>query len=141
MTALLIKIEDVLCHITPPQQVGCIKHRQMQHHIWVLKGPTLSHNFIRASLTFFSFPPSFVNVIISSLRSQHHFLVGSVAIKEVVFCQEAGIGQSDPFSPHLFSFCTAIVIYPPRHLQAKVGMYLYVGDFLITFGQEATNSR
>ena len=61
--------------------------------------PTLSHNFIRAALTFFSFPPIFVNLVISSFRSQYHFLVGGAAIKAVTFYQEAGIGQGDPFSP------------------------------------------
>ena len=29
LTVLLIQVEDILCQITPPQQVGCIKHRQM----------------------------------------------------------------------------------------------------------------
>ena len=94
----------------------------MQHHIWGVREewdtaesmmlltidyrnafPTLSHNFIRAALTFFSFPPTFVNLAISSLKSHYHFLVGSAAIKEATFCQEAGIGQGDPFSPQLFS--------------------------------------
>ena len=100
--------------------------------------PTLSHNFIRAALAFFSFPPTFVNLVISSLRSPYHFLVGNAAIKEVIFYQKAGIGQGDPFSAQLFSFCTAIIIYPLRQLRGKMGMYLYVGDFLITFGQETT---
>ena len=76
--------------------------------------PTLSHNFIRATLTFFSFPPTFVSLVISSLRSQYHFLVGSAAIRKVIFYQEAGIGQGDPFSPQLFSFCATIIIYPLR---------------------------
>ena len=115
MTALLIQVEDIPRQIPPPpppQQVGCIKHPQMQHHIWGVRGewdttesmmlltidyrnasPTLSHNFIRAALTFFSFPPTFVNLVISSLRSHYHFLVGSAAIKEVTFYQEAGIVQ------------------------------------------------
>ena len=99
---------------------------------------THSHNFFKAALTFFSLPPTFVNLVMSSLRSQYHFLVGSVAIREVTFYQEAGIGQGDPFSPQLFSFCAAIIIYPLRHLRVKIGMYLYVYDFLITFGQETT---
>ena len=103
--------------------------------------PTLSHNFIRAALTFFSFPPTFVNLIISSLRSHYHFLVGSAAIKEVTFYQEASIGQGDPFSPQVFSFCAAIIIYPLRHLRFKMGMYLYVDDFLITFGPETTKRQ
>ena len=54
--------------------------------------PELSHNFIRATLTFFSFPPTFVSRVMSSLRSQYHFLVGSAAIREVIFYQAAGIG-------------------------------------------------
>ena len=103
--------------------------------------PTLSHNFIRAALTFFSFPPTFVNLVISSLRSHYHFLVGSAAIKEVTFYQEAGIGQGDLFSPQLFSFCAAVIIYPLRHLRFKMGMYLYVDDFLITFGRETTKQQ
>ena len=161
MTALLIQVEDILRQITPPppQQVGCIKHRQMQHHIWGVRGewdtaesmmlltidyrnafPTLSHNFIRAALTFFSFPPTFVNLV-ETLRSHYHFLVGNAAIKEVTFYQEAGIGQGDPFSPQLFSFCAAVIIYPLRHLRFKMGMYLYVDDFLITFGRETTKQQ
>ena len=68
-------------------------------------------------------------------------LLGSAAIKEVVFYQDVGIGQGAPFSPQFFSFCATIVIYPLRHLQTKVGMYLYVDDFLITFRQEATKHQ
>ena len=100
--------------------------------------PTLSHNFTRAALTFFSFPPTFVNLGISLLRLQYHFLVGSAAIREVIFYQEAGIGQGDPVSPQLFSFCAAIIIYTLWQLRVKMGMYLYVDDFLITVGQETT---
>ena len=156
MTALLIHVEDSLRQIT---QVGCIQHRQMQHHIWGVRGewgttesmmlltidyrnvfPTLSHNFIRAALTFFSFPPTFVSLVISSLRSQYHFLVGIAAIREVIFYQEAAIGQGDPFSLQLFSFCAAIIIYPLRQLRVKMGIYLYVDDFLIMFGQEPPNN-
>ena len=103
--------------------------------------PTLSHNVIKAALTFFSFSPTFVNLVISSLRSQYHFLVGSAAIREVIFYQEACIGQGDPFPPQLFSFCAAIIIYPLRHLRFKMGMYLYVDDFLITFGEETTKQQ
>ena len=79
-----------------------------------------------------------MNLVISSLRSHYHFLAGSAAIKEVTFYQEAGIGKGDPFSPQLFSFCAAVIIYPLRHLRFKMGMYLYVDDFLITFGRETT---
>ena len=82
-----------------------------------------------------------MNRVISSLRSQYHFLVGSAAIKEVTFYQEAGIGQGDPFSPQLFSFCATIIIYPLRHLRVKMGMYLHVDDFLITFGRETTKQQ
>ena len=32
MTILLIQVEDILRQITLPQQVGCIKHRQMAGH-------------------------------------------------------------------------------------------------------------
>ena len=88
--------------------------------------PTLSHNLMRAALTFSSFPPTFVNLVIYSLRSQHYFLVGSAGIREVKFYQEARIGQGDSFSPQLFSFCAAIIIYPLRQLRVKMGMYLYM---------------
>ena len=83
-------------------------------------------------------PPSHMNLVISSLRWQYHLVQGSVAIREVIFYQEAGIGQGDPFSPQLFSFCAAIIIYPLRQLRVTMGMRLYVDDFLITFGQVAT---
>ena len=45
------------------------------------------------------------------------------------------------FSRQLFSFCAAIIIYPLRQLRVKMGMYLYVDDFLITFGQETTKQQ
>ena len=117
MRALLIQVEDILCQMTPPQQVGCIKHQQMQHHIWGVRGECVtlesmmpidsatpsppSHNFIRAALTFFSFPPTFLNLIIPISRSEYHFLVGSAAVREVKFYQEIGIGQGDAFPPQL----------------------------------------
>ena len=82
-----------------------------------------------------------MSLVISSLRSQYHFLVGSAAIREVIFYQEAGIGQGDPFSPQLFSFCTAIIICPLRQPRVKMRMYLYVDDFLVTFGQETTKRQ
>ena len=59
----------------------------------------------------------------------------------MIFYQEAGIGQGAPFPPQLFSFCAAIIIYPLRHLRVKMGMYLYVDDFLITFGWETTKQQ
>ena len=67
--------------------------------------------------------------------------MGSAAIREVIFYQEAGIGQGDPFSPQLFSFCAAIIIYPLRQLRVKMGMYLYVDEFLIVFGHEITQRQ
>ena len=51
---------------------------------------TLSHDFIRAGLTFFSVPPTFVNLVISSLRSQYHFLVASAAIRRPENCFAGG---------------------------------------------------
>ena len=55
--------------------------------------------------------------------------------------QEAGIGQGDPFPPHLFSFCAAIVLYLLRQLQGRLGLYLYIDDFLITFASDVTLSQ
>ena len=103
--------------------------------------PTLSHNFIRVALTFFSFPPTFVSLVISSLRSQYHFLVGSAAMREVIFYQEVSIGQGDPFSAQNFSFCAAIISNPFRQLRVKIGLYLYVDAFLIMFGQKAAKQQ
>ena len=51
---------------------------------------TLSHDFIRAGLTFLSVPPTFVNLVISSLRSQYHFLVASAAIRRPENCFAGG---------------------------------------------------
>ena len=104
MIVLLIEVEDILRQITPPQQVGCTEHKQMQHHIWGVWGewvtandtmlltiddrnafPTLLHNFIQAALNFFSFSPMFVKLVIASLRSHYHFLLGNAAIIEVTF--------------------------------------------------------
>ena len=83
-----------------------------------------------------------MNLVISSLRSQYHFLLGNAAIREVIFYpQLAGIGQCDPSPPQLFSFCAAIIIYPVRQLRVKMGMHLYVDCFLITFGQETTKQQ
>ena len=163
MTTLLIQVEHIPRQIAPPppqQQVGCIKHRQMQHHIWGVRRerdtaesmmlltidyrntfPTLSHIFITTPLTFFSFPPTFMSPVISALRSQYHFVLGSADIREVRFYQEAGIGHGDPFLPQLFSFCATIIIYPLRLLRAKRGTYLYVDHFLIMFGQETTKQQ
>ena len=59
----------------------------------------------------------------------------------MTFYQEAGMGQGDPFSPQMFSFCAAVIISPPRHLRFKTGMYLYVDDFLVTFGRETTKQQ
>ena len=67
--------------------------------------------------------------------------MGTAAIKEVTFSHEVGIGQGDPFPPEPFSFCAAIVIYLLPHLQARLGLHLYVDDFLVTFASKVTLSQ
>jgi hypothetical protein len=38
MTIVMCMVEDVITHMTHPQQVGCIKGRKMIRHIWGAKG-------------------------------------------------------------------------------------------------------
>ena len=76
--------------------------------------PTLSHNFIQAMLNFFSFSPMFVTLVVASLGSQYHFLVGSTAIKEVTFSQKRLSVKGTPFlhncSPFVWLLSTRLTV-------------------------------
>ena len=50
----------------------------------------------------------------------YHFCVGRGMVREYVFRPEAGIGQRDPFSPVLFSFCVSFVLYPLERVQRSL---------------------
>ena len=132
MTILFIQVEDILRQITPPQQVGCIKGIQIQHHIWGVRGewvnaddtmlltidyrnafPTLSHNFIQATLNFFSFPPigMFVKLVIAFLLSQYHFFVGCGNQRSYLLSGSMYWSRGPILPPNVFLLCGNC--YPP----------------------------
>ena len=121
----------------------------MLHHIWGVKAgydsldkrvlvsfdfsnafPTLSHSLIEGMLNLIQIPPFHVLFIMSTLVAPYHFCVGKGVVKEVLFRLEFGIGQGDPFSPLLFSFCASFVLFLFDDL---VGAYpfMYVDDLCV----------
>ena len=102
----------------------------MIHHIWGVTGgfdslhkcalvsfdfsntfPTLSHTFVEAVLLTIQIPPFHIQFILSTLVAPYHFCVGWGVVKEISFTSRAGIGQGDPFSPLLFSFCALLFFF------------------------------
>ena len=85
--------------------------------------PTLSHAFIQAMLQLIELPMGYVPFVLGTLRTPYQFCVGRGVVREVSYRPKAGIGQRDPFSPVLFSFCVAFVL----HLLSKIqGLSLYM---------------
>ena len=153
MNVVSLQIEQHFQQLMHKQQVGCVKGRHMIHHIRGVKGvfdsldkavlvsfdfsnafPTLSHNFVEAVLRTIQLPPFHVMFIMSTLVPPYHFYMGKGVVREVTFLPYSGIGQGDPFSPLLFSFCVSFVLFLFDEL---VGAYpfMYVDDLCIVLSR------
>ena len=73
--------------------------------------PTLSHNVLEAVLQTIQIPPFHIQFMLSTLLAPYHFYIGRGGVQEVTFLLRAGIGQGDPFSPLLFSFCASFLLF------------------------------
>ena len=146
MTILCIQVEQIFQQLTHPRQVGCVKGRQMIHHVWGVRRtyersdrclmvnfhfsnafPTPSHAFIQAVLQLIELPMGYILFVLATLRTPYQFCVGRGVVREVSYRPKAGTGQGDPFSPVLFSFCVAFVL----HLLSKIqglSSYMYADD-------------
>ena len=149
MTIVAMQIEQIIQQLSHKQQVGCIKGRHMIQHIWGVKRgfesldkgllvsfdfsnafPTLSHVFIEAVLHKIQIPPFHVHFILATLVTPYHFCVGKGIVREVLFTPGAGIGQGDPFSPLLFSFCAYVVLFAFNPVSSAFP-FMYVDDLCV----------
>ena len=149
MTIVAMQIEQIIQQLSHKQQVGCIKGRHMIQHIWGVKGgfesldkgllvsfdfsnafPTLSHVFIEAVLHKIQIPLFHVHFILATLVAPYHFCVGKGIVREVLFTPGAGIGQGDPFSPLLFSFCASFVLFAFDSVSSAFP-FMYVDDLCV----------
>ena len=71
-----------------------------------------------------------IKFIMSTLTTPYMFCVGQGVVPEVFFFPRAGIGQGDPFSPVLFSFCGSFLLHRLSSLKST-DPYLYVGDYCV----------
>ena len=91
---------------------------------------SLSHSFIAAVLKLTCLPQTYIAFILSTLVAPFHFHVGRGVVREIFFLLKAGFGQGDPFSPVLFSFCAAFVLYRIDQIP-RSGPYMYADDLCV----------
>ena len=106
-----MSVEQIFQHLTHRRQVGRVKGRQMIHHVWGVRSgyehmqtgalisfdssnafPTLTHEFIFATLHLIELPETMIAFIPSTLITPYHLCVGRGVVREVVFFQESVIG-------------------------------------------------
>ena len=77
--------------------------------------------------------------ILSTPTAPYHFCVGRGVVPEVIFQPKADIGQGDPFSPLLFSFCASFVLFMFDEL---IGAYpfMYVDDLCVLISSRFTSN-
>ena len=146
MTILCLQVEQIFQQLTHSRQVGCVKGRQMINHIWGVRStfemterclmvsfdfsnafPTLSHTFIQAVLQLIELPIGYVLFVLATLRTPYQFCVGRGVVRDVSYVPKAGIGQGDPFSPVLFSFCVSFVLHLLSTIRG-LNSYMYADD-------------
>ena len=146
MTILCIQVEQMFQQLTHSRQVGCVKGRQMINHIWGVWStfepvdrcvmvsfdfsnafPTLSHACIQAVLRLIQRTAGYVLVVLAIVRMPYQFCVGRGVVREVNYMPKAGIGQGDPFSPVLFSFCVAFVLHLLSEI-TNMDSFMYLDD-------------
>ena len=149
MNILCIQVEQIFQQLTHRREVGCVKGRQMLHHIWSMRSgyedmsqgilvsfdfskafPSFSHSFIEAVLEIICLPASYIQFALPTLAALFHFCVGKGVVREVLFEPQSGIGQGDPFSTVLFSFCVSFVLYPIEEIP-RTNPYMYVDDLCV----------
>ena len=102
-TMLLIHIEDVLAQFVHPSQVGSLRGRQMQNHLWSLRSlcevrpsyvaigvdfvlalTSLSHVFISSLLKFFRLRANYIRLVMVVMKAPHKFMVGVPVVHGVI---------------------------------------------------------
>ena len=146
MTILCLQVEQNFQQLTHSRQVGCVKGRQMINHIWGVRStfemserclmvsfdfsnafPTLSHTFIQAVLQLIELSIGYVLFVLATLRTPYQFCVGRGVVRDVSYVPKAGIGQGDPFSAVLFSFCVSFVLHLLSTIRG-LNSYMYADD-------------
>ena len=146
MTILCLQVGQIFQQLTHSRQVGCVKGRQMINHIWGVRStfemterclmvsfvfsnafPTLSHTFIQAVLQLIELPIGYVLFVLATLRTPYQFCVGRGVVRDVSYVPKAGIGQGDPFSPVLFSFCVSFVLHLLSTIRG-LNSYMYADE-------------
>ena len=122
----------------------------MMHHIWGMRSekesmsrgalvtfdfsnafPTLTHQFISAVLQLIHLPAHYITFIYIKYPD------GTLPLLwEYVFRPEARIGQGDPFSPVLFSFCVSFVLYPLERVHRSLP-FMYADNLSIIYPPSA----
>ena len=72
-------------------------------------------------------PIGYVLFVLATLRTPYQFCVGRGVVRDVRYVPKVGIGQGDPFSPVLFSFCVSFVLHLLSTIRG-LNSYMYVDD-------------